>query len=97
MRRDDIQAAVSDYWSRRAPAAAQAGEYAQPRCDAEDLLGIRPAAYRRPVDMREVVARIVDGSDFREFGALYGAATVCGGATSRGSPLTVRRSVSDMG
>jgi geranyl-CoA carboxylase beta subunit len=39
-----------------------------------------PADYRRPVDMRQVIARIVDGSFFLEFGESYGSATVCGHA-----------------
>jgi geranyl-CoA carboxylase beta subunit len=51
-----------------------------PRHDAEELLGIMPMDHRRPVDMKEVIARIVDDSDFVEFGALYGSATVCGHA-----------------
>ncbi len=49
----------------------------EPRLDAEDLLSLMPAHHREPVDMREVMARITDGSDILEFKALYGAATVC--------------------
>jgi geranyl-CoA carboxylase beta subunit len=48
-----------------------------PRYPAEDLLTLMPASLREPVDMREVIARIVDGSDLLEFKPLYGAATVC--------------------
>lgn len=51
--------------------------YPEPRYPAEELLGLMPQSLREPVDMREIVARIVDGSDFLEFKALYGAATVC--------------------
>lgn len=76
-------------WNRRAPIAPQAVQCEPPRYDAEELLGIMPTDYRRPVDMREVVARIVDGSDFREFGAAYGAATVCGHATIHGQPVGI--------
>ncbi|MGE0348373.1 acyl-CoA carboxylase subunit beta [Hydrogenophaga sp.] len=43
----------------------------------DDLLGLMPAHHREPVDMREVIARIVDGSELLEFKALYGAATLC--------------------
>lgn len=50
---------------------------AEPRYPAEELLGLMPQSLREPVDMREIIARIVDGSDFLEFKALYGAATVC--------------------
>ena len=42
-----------------------------------DLLGIMPKDGRKPVDMREVIARLADGSDFLEFKAGYGPATVC--------------------
>ncbi len=48
-----------------------------PRLDAEDLLGIMPKDGKRPVDMREVVARLTDLSDFLEFKPLYGPATLC--------------------
>ncbi len=60
-----------------------------PRYDAEELLGIMPMDYKRPVDMKEVIARIVDGSDFLEFGALYGSATVCGHAMVDGHPVGI--------
>jgi geranyl-CoA carboxylase beta subunit len=48
-----------------------------PRFDAEELLGLVPANLREPVDMREIIARIVDASDLLEFKSLYGPATVC--------------------
>jgi geranyl-CoA carboxylase beta subunit len=48
-----------------------------PRFDAEELLGLMPANLREPVDMREVIARLVDDSDLLEFKPLYGASTVC--------------------
>src|SRR5271163_4959815 len=51
-----------------------------PRYDAEELLGIMPMDHKRPVDMKQVIARIIDDSDFTEFGANYGPATVCGHA-----------------
>ncbi|MCA3129893.1 MAG: acyl-CoA carboxylase subunit beta [Rhodocyclaceae bacterium] len=47
---------------------------------ADDLLGLMPADGRKPVDMREVIARLVDGSEFLEFKAGYGPQTVCGHA-----------------
>ena len=43
-----------------------------------------PAHHREPVDMREVIARLVDGSDLLEFKPLYGAATVCAQASIEG-------------
>ena len=45
--------------------------------------------HTRPVDMKEVVARIADDSDFPEFGANYGRATVCGHVTLEHWPLGV--------
>jgi geranyl-CoA carboxylase beta subunit len=48
-----------------------------PRVDPEELLGLMPANLREPVDMREVIARLVDDSNLLEFKPLYGAATVC--------------------
>ncbi|SFR68195.1 geranyl-CoA carboxylase beta subunit [Marinobacter daqiaonensis] len=55
-----------------------------PRYDREELLGIMPMDYKRPVDMKEVIARIVDDSYFLEFGANYGSSTVCGHAKVEG-------------
>jgi geranyl-CoA carboxylase beta subunit len=48
-----------------------------PSLSGDDLLGLMSDDLRQPVDMREVIARLVDGSDFLEFKPLYGAATVC--------------------
>jgi geranyl-CoA carboxylase beta subunit len=55
-----------------------------PRYDAEELLGLIPEDYRKPVDMREALARIVDDSDFLDFKPDYGPATVCGHAAVQG-------------
>ncbi|MCB0969736.1 MAG: acyl-CoA carboxylase subunit beta, partial [Ilumatobacter sp.] len=57
---------------------------AEPRYAAEELLGVVPADERTPYDVREVIARLVDGSDFLEFKASYGADTVCGHARLHG-------------
>ncbi len=48
-----------------------------PTLPAADLLGLMSEDLRQPVDMREVMARLVDGSELLEFKALYGAATLC--------------------
>ena len=53
---------------------------AAPLYDEEELLGCIPADDREPFDSREVIARIVDGSDFLEFKANYGSETLCGHA-----------------
>lgn len=60
-----------------------------PAYPAEDLAAIMPADLRQPVDMREVIARLVDGSDFIETGARHGAGTVCGMARIEGWPVGI--------
>ena len=51
--------------------------YAAPRLDADELAGVVPVNYQTPYDVRELVARIVDDSDFDDFKSLYGPNTVC--------------------
>jgi geranyl-CoA carboxylase beta subunit len=65
-------------WNR--DTATQVNAYDAPRYDTEELLGLMPADPKKPVDMREVVARIADASDFLEFKAGFGSATVMGHA-----------------
>ncbi|MDK3016042.1 acyl-CoA carboxylase subunit beta [Pseudodonghicola flavimaris] len=73
-------------WQEAGGAARPAEPPAYP---AEELLGLMPMDHRQPVDMREVIARIVDGSEFVEFGARYGSATVCGTARIGGWPIGI--------
>ncbi|WBY02337.1 acyl-CoA carboxylase subunit beta [Ramlibacter tataouinensis] len=80
----DILAQID--WDRTGSAAR---DFEPPRHDREELLGIMPADLKRPVDMREVIARIADGSQFLEFGADYGPGTVCGHLRLEGWPLGV--------
>ncbi len=61
----------------------------EPLFAAEDLLGIVPADEREPYDVREVIARLVDGSDFLEFKAGYAADTVCGHARLHGHAVGI--------
>jgi len=56
----------------------------EPRYPAEELMGVVPADDREPYDMREVVARLVDDSDFLEFKAMLAADTICGHARLQG-------------
>ena len=58
-----------------------------PRYPAEELLGVMPEDYRKPVDMREAIARFADDSDFLDFKPDYGPATVCGHAAVQGMPV----------
>lgn len=78
-------------WQRGVPGFGEAAPRAfkPPRFDAEELLGIMPLDHKRPVDMKEVIARIVDDSDFLEFGDNYGSATVCGNARIEGWPVGI--------
>ncbi|MEV6956225.1 carboxyl transferase domain-containing protein [Streptomyces sp. NPDC051183] len=61
----------------------------EPPYDPEELLGIVPADLKTPFDPREVIARIVDGSDFDEFKPLYGTSLVTGWAELHGYPVGI--------
>jgi len=61
----------------------------EPLFAAEELYGIVPKDTRRPFDIREVIARIVDGSEFQEFKARYGKTLVCGFAHLHGYPVGI--------
>lgn len=56
---------------------------------AEELYGIIPADAKQPFDVREVIARLVDGSVFDEFKALFGTTLVCGFARLHGYPIAI--------
>ncbi|WP_294210691.1 carboxyl transferase domain-containing protein [uncultured Sphingomonas sp.] len=60
-----------------------------PLYPADDLYGLIPDDVRAPYDVHEVIARLVDGSEFHEFKALYGASLVCGFATIHGLPVAI--------
>jgi 3-methylcrotonyl-CoA carboxylase beta subunit len=60
-----------------------------PRFAAEELYGLIPEDVRAPYDVHEVIARIVDGSEFHEFKALYGTTLVCGFAHIWGLPVAI--------
>jgi geranyl-CoA carboxylase beta subunit len=60
------------------------GSFAEPLFDEQELMGIVPADEREPYDVREIIARLVDGSDFLEFKAEYGAEMMCGHARVQG-------------
>ena len=60
-----------------------------PKYDPAELYGIIPQDVRAPYDVHEVIARIVDGSEFHEFKALYGSTLVCGFAHIWGMPVAI--------
>ncbi|MDA7416002.1 acyl-CoA carboxylase subunit beta [Xenophilus arseniciresistens] len=73
----------------RGQALKPARQWLPPRYAAEELLGVMPTDHKRPVDMREIIARIADDSEFLEFGENYGSATVCGHFKIEGWPVGV--------
>jgi acetyl-CoA carboxylase carboxyltransferase component len=61
----------------------------EPVYDAEELLGIVSRDLRQPVDVRDIVARVVDGSRFEEFKTRYSSTIVCGWASVHGYPVGI--------
>jgi acetyl-CoA carboxylase carboxyltransferase component len=61
----------------------------EPAADPSELYGLIPTDFRHQVDPRELIARIVDGSRFHEFKALYGETLVCGFARIEGYPVAI--------
>ncbi|GAA3038811.1 acyl-CoA carboxylase subunit beta [Actinokineospora globicatena] len=74
-------------WRKQGPEPAT--DYTDPLYDQEDLLGIVPADLKVPFDPREVIARVVDGSDFDEVKPLYGTSLVTGWAQLHGYPIGI--------
>jgi 3-methylcrotonyl-CoA carboxylase beta subunit len=60
-----------------------------PKYDAAELYGVIPTDARKPYDVREIIARIVDGSEFDEFKARFGSTLVCGFAHIEGMPVGI--------
>ncbi len=98
------QSGVIDYYAendlhalalaRRAVATLQPGPCittagAQPLLDESEIDGIIPQNSRKPYDVREIIGRIVDGSWFDEFKALYATTLVCGFAQIHGNPVGI--------
>lgn len=74
-------------WKKKGPEPR--AEVIEPLADPEDLLGIVPTDLKIPFDPREVIARIVDGSDFDEFKPMYGSSLVTGWAELHGHPIGI--------
>jgi 3-methylcrotonyl-CoA carboxylase beta subunit len=71
------------------PLGLAAGGAADPAYDPAEIYGIVPQSSRKPYDVREIIARLTDGSWFDEFKALYGATLVCGFADIHGMPVGI--------
>ena len=76
------------HWNTHCESPAR-GNYAEPLYNCEEIAGVIPCDYRTPYDMRELVARVVDGSDFMDFKSRYGSATVCIQAEIFGLPCGI--------
>ena len=74
-------------WHKAGPAPRT--EASAPRYNSAELLGIVPTDLKVPFDPREVIARVVDGSDFDEFKARYGSSLVTGWAELHGYPVGI--------
>ncbi len=60
-----------------------------PKYVAEEIYGVIPVDTRKPYDVREIIARIVDGSEFDEFKARFGSTLICGFARIEGMPIGI--------
>lgn len=74
-------------WKKLGPSPA--ADVEEPLYDPEDLLGLAPADLKIPLDMREIIARIVDGSRFHEFKPAYGVNLITGWATLHGYEIGI--------
>ena len=82
------RAAVKNLNKKQAPALA-AIEVVAPKYAAEELYGVIPVDTRKPFDVREIIARIVDGSEFDEFKARFGTTLITGFARIEGMPVGI--------
>ncbi|MGL6290666.1 MAG: carboxyl transferase domain-containing protein [Silanimonas sp.] len=80
---------VLAHLNRKKAVAVATQPMREPLYPAEQLYGVVPKDTRKPFDIREVIARLVDGSEFQEFKARYGATLVCGFAHLHGYPVGI--------
>ena len=80
---------VVSHLNWRKPGPGPVSPVEPPRHDANELLGLVSRDLRQPVDVRDVIARVVDGSRFEEFKARYGSTIVCGWAMIDGYEVGV--------
>jgi acetyl-CoA carboxylase carboxyltransferase component len=74
-------------WRKAGPPPA--ASFAEPLLDPEELLGLLSPDLRRPLDIREVIGRVVDGSRFEDWKPRYGPTLVCGWAEVQGHPIGI--------
>ncbi|WPZ34124.1 carboxyl transferase domain-containing protein [Thalassobaculum sp. OXR-137] len=75
--------------NRRKPANVEMRDPEPPAYDPAELYGIMPDDLRKPIEIREVIARLVDGSELDEFKPLYGTSLVTGFARIHGYPIGI--------
>jgi 3-methylcrotonyl-CoA carboxylase beta subunit len=75
--------------NRVKPVGLDVREVKEPMFDASEIYGIIPGNPKKSYDVREVIARVVDGSEFDEFKTLYGATLICGFARIHGYPVGI--------
>jgi 3-methylcrotonyl-CoA carboxylase beta subunit len=80
---------IVGHLNRRKPAQLDVQAPREPAYDPEEIYGVIPADTRTPYDVREVIARLVDGSEFDEFKKLYGTTLVTGFAHIHGYPVGI--------
>ncbi|MDP3653288.1 MAG: carboxyl transferase domain-containing protein [Rhodoferax sp.] len=80
--------AIAHLNRNKAPALVPIAQ-AAPKYVAEELYGVIPTDTRKPFDVREIIARIVDGSEMHEFKPRYGTTLVCGFAHIEGMPVGI--------
>ncbi len=80
---------VVSHLNVRKPGPPPTTDVEEPRHDPEELLGLVSRDLRQPVDVRDVIARTVDGSRFEEFKSRWGPTMVCGWATIHGYPVGI--------
>ncbi|MGR4869009.1 carboxyl transferase domain-containing protein [Variovorax sp. LARHSF232] len=83
------RSAVANLNAARPAAAPGDAPPRAPRFGAEELYGVIPTDTRKPFDVREIIARIVDASEFHEFKARFGTTLVCGFAAIEGMPVGI--------
>ena len=76
-------------WNEQLNEMSQTTLYAQPKYSTEELIGIVPADSKQPYDVREILARIADGSEFLDFKNDFDAQTVCGRIKIEGHSLGI--------
>ncbi|NDD91799.1 methylcrotonoyl-CoA carboxylase, partial [bacterium] len=85
----EMTRSVLAHLNRPAPTACERQPIEEPLYNPKEIAGILPSDLRHPFEVREIIARLVDGSRFHEFKALYGTTLVCGFAHIWGYPLGI--------